>query len=371
MHATERACAAVTYGSLATRSAGCTPHRYQDTSKDDGDGMPGLLEAAGGHNDDWSTHAHAKGVMRALTLVLLLGCATVVVECIGGWYAKSVSVLSDAAHMMSDVVGFLVSLVGFCLAQREPTARLSYGWHRTEIIGSLVSILLIWLVTAVLVYEAAQRILHPTPNVDGALMSILAFSGLVVNVIMAWILHASGHAHSHGGATSACDGHSHGEQSLAANVNIRSAFVHVVGDAVQSIGVIFAGLVIWYNPEWQVVDPLCAFSFSVIVLWTTLPLARDSIHVLMEGVPVGVSTKAVLRDLCALEHVLDVYELHIWSLSVGQPALSAHVHIEHAVHHATVLAQARALLLQRYCIAHVTLQIEAPRDESAMRSSAA
>lgn len=320
--------------------------------------------------------------------------------------ANSLAVLTDAAHLLSDLAGFLISIFALWLASKAPTSRLSFGFHRAEILGALVSVLLIWLLTGVLVYEAAYRVMHPE-EVDGKLMFIVASAGLGVNILMGLILWQSGHGHSHGLGGGSSHGHSHGGSSSskpkaqehkqhdghghdgehghshgsssssssaavaattahddhgpsAENINVTAAFVHVLGDAFQSVGVMIGAGLIWYNPEWRIADPICTFLFSVVVLVTTVRLIRQSVGVLMEGAPEGIDPGQVEEDLTAMEGVLEVHDLHIWSLSVGKPSLS--VHLLTADEATAVLARAKKMLGEKYRIYHTTLQVEKKHD---------
>jgi zinc transporter 2 len=326
-----------------------------------------------------------------------------IAETVGGILAGSLAILTDAAHLLSDLAGFLISVGALWLTSRRPTDSLSYGFHRAEILGALISVFLIWAVTAVLIWEAVDRIRNPTP-VDGELMLIIAVIGFVVNSIMAYVLHGSGHGHSHGGdgghvhshgnfvvnSTASINddhhdhdhnhdhdhdhahsplldksneshdhGHAHGHEE---NINIRAAFIHVLGDMAQSVGVIIAAAVIWYKPEWTIVDPICTCVFAVIVLITTFRLIGDSFHVLMEGTPKHIDYRTVQQALIALDMVKGVHDLHIWSITLGKPALSVHIQIQQGVKHEVVLRAAQEMLVSKFKICHTTIQVETEKN---------
>lgn len=303
-----------------------------------------------------------------------------VAEILGGLLANSLAVLTDAAHLLSDLAGFLISIFALWLAKKEPTSRLSFGFHRAEILGALVSVVLIWILTGVLVYEASYRIMHPE-DVDGKVMFIVASAGLGVNLLMGLVLHQSGHGHSHGlpdhsqgkqkkggcgghGGGHGGHGHSHGGHSHASkaeNINVTAAFVHVLGDALQSVGVMISAGLIWYNPEWKLADPICTFVFSIIVIFTTVRLVRQSVSVLMEGTPDGIDPEEVENALRGLDGVTDVHDLHIWSLSVGKPSLSVHLLTSDST--TAVLARAKKMVADRFGIFHATMQVERADDE--------
>lgn len=327
----------------------------------------------------------------AATVCLLFMTA----EIIGGYLSGSLAILTDAAHLLSDFASFLISLFALWIAAKPPSNTMSFGYNRAEILGAIVSVFLIWLLTGVLVYEAILRVIHPKP-VDGMIMFITAALGFCANIIMAVTLtghgggHGADHSHSHG-----LGAHSHGgpqgrsaqESSSAAaehggdahheseklipkgpkntNINVRAAFLHVLGDLVQSIGVMIASAVIWKRPDLVVVDPLCTFLFSVLVLFTTVTLLRETIHVLMEGTPSGIDPEELTKDLIALPGVSDVHDVHIWSITVGKPAASFHLTLEpNSGDKGNVLLASQQLVCEKYGIHHSTVQLENPDIES-------
>jgi len=316
--------------------------------------------------------------------------------------ANSLAIMTDAAHLLSDIAGFLISLTSMYLASRRATDTHSFGYHRAEILGSLMSVLLIWLITGAIVYEAIGRIRNPE-DVKGKLMFFVALGGLVVNFIMGMVLMQSGHGHSHGGlpGSDTCGGHGHSEEVLpqspafpsrggmlvgspptshghshshgehshgghggpkkkAQNINVQAAFIHVVGDAVQSAGVMIAAALIWYRPQWRLADPICSFIFAILVLGTTTRLIWQASHILMEGMPEGIDAPRVRSDLEGIAGVLEVHDLHIWSISVGKPALSVHLLADERAE--GVLSKATDLCNNKHGIHHVTIQVEREKD---------
>eukprot|EP01133_Synstelium_polycarpum_P009104 gene9104-10676_t len=331
----------------------------------------------------------------ALTICLVLTTIFMIGEVVGGYMANSLAIMTDAAHLLTDIGAMF----------------LSFGFHRAEILGALASVLMIWALTGVLIYEAIQRVLHPPDVVDGKIMFIIATCGLAINIIDAIILHygAGGHGHSHGGGGGHSHGaapkkkkksghghlvedhgHSHGgggdhghahgndeidiENGVAKkkehmNINVYSAYIHVIGDCFQSIGVMIASAIIWIKPHWKIADPITTFIFSIIVLFTTVRLLKQSLSVLMEGVPSEIDVAEVQDDLGQLRGVTEVHDLHIWSITIGKPALSAHLTIGEGVNADEVLRAANQLLLDTHSIAHTTIQIELPAKEAMCRDS--
>ncbi|CAB3986476.1 Zinc transporter 2 [Paramuricea clavata] len=286
---------------------------------------------------------------------------------IGGYLANSLAIITDAAHLLSDFASFLISLLAIWFATRPSTSKLSYGWHRAEVMGAILSVLIIWVLTGVLVHQAVERIITGEHHVNADIMLIVAACGVGVNIVMGLVL---GHGHSHGGGHDhGSHGHSHRKRTISAtpsvkeqatdeNVNVRAAFIHVIGDLLQSLGVFIAALIIKIKPNWSIADPICTFLFSIIVLFTTITVLRDALHVLMEGTPKGIDLDEIKERLEKIEGVTALHDLHVWSLTVGTAALSAHVDIENPSESQRILAEATQIVEAVYHIKHSTIQIE-------------
>ncbi|KAK9067916.1 hypothetical protein SSX86_012027 [Deinandra increscens subsp. villosa] len=322
------------------------------------------------------------------------------VEVVGGIEANSLAILTDAAHLLSDVAAFAISLFSVWASGWEATPRQSYGFFRIEILGTLVSIQMIWLLTGILVYEAIDRLLHGTVEVEGSLMFIISTVGLFVNIFMIFILghdHGHGHGHGHGHhhghhdhredevegkpnhglsvhhhqhSENHHDGHENHHQPLLesystyenkakkSNINVRGAYLHVLGDSIQSIGVMFGAAIIWYNPKWKVVDPICTLLFSIIVLYTTINMLRDILEVLMESTPREIDATRLEKGLCEIDEVVAIHELHIWAITVGKVLLACHVKIRREANAEMALDKVVDYIRREYNISHVTIQIE-------------
>ncbi|KAK1929222.1 putative zinc transporter protein [Phytophthora citrophthora] len=342
----------------------------------------------------------AKRAQRKLQLACVCSLLFMCAEIVGGFLAGSLAIMTDAAHLLSDVAGFCISLFAIWVSTLPASNRLSFGFQRAEVIGAITSVLVIWVLTGVLVYAAVERFMeclepNPKEHVNGKLMFIVACIGLFVNLILMQILghghshggggshghsHGGSHGHAHGGSSSSSSekeghghshgdhghGHSHGGHDLEngeapktskkklENLNIQAAYIHALGDFIQSVGVCVAGALIWYKPEWQIADPIATFVFSVLVLGTTIGIVRDSIHVLMEGTPDGIHADEIERGLRHCASVVAVHDLHIWSLSAGLPSLSVHLISDDAE---TALHAAQRYLMSKG-ITHTTIQIE-------------
>jgi solute carrier family 30 (zinc transporter), member 2 len=225
----------------------------------------------------------------------------------------------------------------------------TFGYHRIEVIGALASVMLIWLLTGILLYEAVLRVIHPQP-VDGEIMFITASGGLLVNLIMMRILHQGdgGHGHSHGGD----DGHGHG--SSEKNINVYAAYIHVLGDLIQSIGVMIAAAVIWIHPAAQLADPICTFLFSILVIFTTYGIMKSGLSTLLNSAPSNISVSAVAAELSQISGVSNIHDLHVWSFGSNKNALSVHLIADDPK-----LAYVEAHEVMKRCkIEHATIQVE-------------
>ncbi|KAK4470140.1 hypothetical protein MN116_005724 [Schistosoma mekongi] len=316
-------------------------------------------------------------------------------EIIGGALAHSLAIMTDAAHLLTDFASFLISLLALFLASRPSTKRMSFGWHRAEVVGALASVLLIWLVTGILVYLAVMRIIHSNYEINGKIMLITSATGVAVNIIMLLTLHDHGHNHN----SSAVHSHSHDnlkvdsdlnkipetkvdaltsrnvEHSINSKINkefnrpnitVRAAFIHVIGDLLQSIGVMIAAMVIYFQPKYKIIDPLCTFLFSILVLITTINILRDALNVLMEATPRGLNFNEVKNSLIDIPGVKEIHNLHMWSLTTNKTAVSVHLAIENDKNAQEILKQANLLLKQRYLAHDVTIQLELYVDEMAV-----
>ncbi|XP_047338660.1 metal tolerance protein 1-like [Impatiens glandulifera] len=321
--------------------------------------------------------------MRKLGIAVGLCVIFMAVEVVGGIKANSLAILTDAAHLLSDVAAFAISLFSIWASGWEANPRQSYGFFRIEILGALVSIQMIWLLAGILVYEAITRLLHETGEVQGFLMFLVATFGLIVNIIMAVLLgHDHGHGHSHGDHDHDHNGHGHshgdhdhdhhehdhgdeeqplikdGKKKKTRNINVQGAYLHVLGDSIQSIGVMIGGGLIWWKPQWKVIDLICTLVFSVIVLGTTINLLRNILEVLMESTPREIDAGKLEKGICEMDEVVAIHELHIWAITVGKILLACHVKIKPEENADLVLDKVIEYIRREYNISHVTIQIE-------------
>ncbi|KAH1014605.1 hypothetical protein HUJ05_012454 [Dendroctonus ponderosae] len=233
-------------------------------------------------------------------------------ELIGGYFAGSLAVMTDAAHLFSDFIGFLISLLAILLSRKPATKHMTFGYYRSEVLGAFLSVLTIWFLVGIFLVLALKRLYLEEYNIDANTMIIVASIGLLVNIIMGAVLHGICHGHSHGPQLQDPD-----------NINVRAASAHVLGDLVQSIGVLLAAVIIKIFPNAQAADPICTLIFSVIIIFTTARVGKDSIGLLMQGSPVTRDKLSkALKQISGVRHVHDV---NIWSLTPGRNVVTAHL----------------------------------------------
>uniref|UniRef100_A0A7E4ZW27 ZT_dimer domain-containing protein n=1 Tax=Panagrellus redivivus TaxID=6233 RepID=A0A7E4ZW27_PANRE len=356
------------------------------------DERAGLLENAGGEqgagfygsNDSASSsqdvfHCHglrktpnatsSAKAKRVLWISIIICGAFMVAEVVGGLWAQSLAIITDAAHLLTDLASMMISLFSLYIASRPASQRMSFGWHRAEVVGAFLSVFLIWVVTGVLVYLAVGRIISKEYEINGPVMAVTAGIGVIVNLVMGLTLfmgggghHHHGHGHSHGHDHGHSHeegevGHSHGGEGQ--NINVRAAFIHVLGDLIQSVGVLIAALLIVWNDSWAIADPICTLIFSVIVLFTTVYIIRDALVVLLEGRPSSIDFRTVLDSLEQIEGVRKVHDLRIWALTMDKIAISVHLEIDSEASDAQeVLRATTTMLRSRYGAHETTIQIE-------------
>ncbi|XP_041082287.1 zinc transporter 4-like isoform X1 [Polyodon spathula] len=310
-----------------------------------------------------------KKVKKKLAFAAILYFLFMIGELIGGYVANSLAIMTDALHMLTDLIAIVVSLLALWLSAKPPTKRFTFGLHRLEVISAVVSVLLIYILAAVLLYEAVQRTIHQDFDIDGDVMLITAAVGVAVNLIMGFILNQTGHLHSHSHGTSqhatssgqGGHGHSHGKShgSLA----VRAAFIHALGDLVQSVGVLVAAYIIRFKPEYKIADPICTYVFSVLVLFTTLRIMWDTGIIVLEGVPKHLDVTSIKEDLLKLEDVYSVDDLNVWALTAGKTAAVVHLQLipDSSTKWEEVQSKARLLLLNTYGMYKCTIQVQSFR----------
>ncbi|XP_044043422.1 zinc transporter 4 [Siniperca chuatsi] len=334
-------------------------------------GSPGLnMDPCDNCNKKREKIKHRR-VMKRLVIAALLYFLFMTGEIVGGYVSNSLAIMTDAVHMLTDVVGILFSMLALWLSTKPPTKRFTFGLHRLEVVSAVFSVALIYILTAILLYEAVQRTVHQDFDIDGDVMLITAAVGVAVNLIMGFLLNQGGHLHSHG------HGHSHGSAAVSSSQSagsgqqqrphgslaVRAAFIHALGDLLQSVGVLIAAYIVRFKPELKLADPICTYIFSVLVLFTTFRIIRDTIVIVLEGVPRHLDTLRIKEDLLKLEDVQSVDELNVWALTADKTAALVHLQLapSSANNWEDVQAKARHLLLHTYGLTRCTVQVQTHR----------
>lgn len=289
------------------------------------------------NNDVHQGHTHAKTTNESrLWWAFGLTATYLFAEIVGGVLTHSLALLSDAAHMLTDVVGIAIAIAAVRIARRAPDAQRTFGYHRFEILAAAANAVILFLVAIYIFYEAIQRFEQPE-TIDSVGMLAVAAVGLIVNLIGLRILQ--------GGS----------EGSL----NVKGAYLEALADAVGSVGVIAGAILIRFT-HWAWIDPIIAIAIGLWVLPRTWTLFKESVNVLLEGVPRGLNLDEIRTGLSAVEGVGAVHELHVWSITSGKHSLTAHLVVADPLRpRQTILEDAQSMLRQRFGLDHTTLQIEA------------
>jgi len=326
-----------------------------------------------------------KKARRKLVTATVLCVFFMLAEIVGGVLSNSLAIATDAAHLLTDFASFLISLFAIWMAAKPKSQKMSFGWHRAEVLGATVSVLMIWLVTGILVYLAIIRVINREFEIDATAMLITSGLGVAVNIVMGATLHQ--HGHSHGGGGGGGHGHSHGgapsggghghahdaehgeeddhvhEVADKENINVTAAFIHVVGDFLQSLGVFIAAIVIYFKPEWNIIDPICTFIFSLLVLGTTISILRKTLSVLLEATPSDINYDIVKSTFLSVKGIRQIHSLRIWGLTTDKAALAAHLAIDKGLNAQQVLQAATVKIRAEYNFYEMTLQVEEFQDD--------
>jgi cobalt-zinc-cadmium efflux system protein len=307
------------------------------------------MSAHHGHSHDHShSHDHGSGAgahrglvsrgaeSQRLKWVLIITALFMVAEIVGGLLSGSLALLADSGHMFTDAAAIGLSLFAMRIAQRPPNTKRTFGYVRLEILAALVNGATLLAIAGLIVFEAWQRLRNPVV-IDGTIMLSVAALGLAVNVAGAFLLHS--HAHD--------------------NLNVRGAYLHVLGDLLGSVGAIAAGIIV-LTTGWTPADPIISVVIALLILFSAWKLVREATDVLLESVPSHVDMDGVLAALASIDGLDDVHDVHVWTLTSGFVAISAHGVIDDPIEHSRVLTEVRKLMAS-HGIDHVTFQIEMRR----------
>ncbi len=273
---------------------------------------------------------------RNLVIALSITAIVMIAEIIGGLLSNSLALLSDAGHMLTDILALSLSLAAMKFAQKPPTPSKTFGFHRLEILAAFFNGILLFFISFYIFYEAYHRLLHPE-EIKGLFMLVVACIGLLANGAGIMLLRKSAHT----------------------SLNVRSAFLHIVGDTISSGGVIVGGLLILYT-GWYLVDPLISIFIGILILRGAYALIMESIDIFLEATPKDINVEEMLDELRKIQGVNDVHHLHLWTITSGINAMSAHVLIDDLLisSSAYILKEIKSLLRNKYRIEHSTIQFE-------------
>ena len=308
-------------------------HGHDDHGHDD--------HGHGGHDHhDHSGHAHdfREASRRSLITALALISSYMVAEVVGGVLSGSLALIADAGHMLTDAAAIGLALLAMTLANREASTTRTWGFHRTEVLAAMINALSLWLIAAWIVFEAYERFsAHHDMHIEGGLMMAVGIGGLIVNIIAAYILHASS------------------EHSM----NVEGALQHVIADLLGSIGVIISGILI-IAFDWTIADPIISVVIALLIVLGSWRLVAQVVHVLLEGSPDRIDMYRLCSEMEEVEGVTIIHDVHCTTITSGYEALTAHVLIDpdHSDNFDDILREMRRIASEDFGIAHVTIQVE-------------
>ena len=283
-----------------------------------------------------------------LRIVLILTSSYFVVQILGGILSGSLALIADAGHMLTDIPGLMLSLLAVSFTRKPATPQKTYGFYRMEILATLANSVVLISISVYIIYEAYQRTIHPS-QIQVLPMILIASIGLVVNLVSMKLL-----SHSHDSL-----------EIKEENLNMKSAKLEVMSDALGSIGVIVAGIVI-ISTGLYLADAIASIAIAIFILPRTWSLMKKSVHILMEGVPPNISHDEIKKAIMAVKGVTGIFELHIWSITSGLDALSAHVVIIDPAKSIAILKEINSIIENKFGIHHITIQIETYHPDSSI-----
>jgi cobalt-zinc-cadmium efflux system protein len=287
------------------------------------------------HMHEHDTDIASRGKKRMI-IILCLVISIMIIEIVGGIISNSLSLLSDAAHMLVDGLAIGLALFASIVASRPATSRKTYGYYRVEIIAALVNGVILGIITIYIFFQAYNRFINP-PEIEGPVMLLVAGIGLVANLTGLLLLR----------------------RVSKANLNIKAAFWHIMGDTFSSLGVIIAAMIIIFT-GWKYADGIMAVLIGCIILWGSIELIKEAVNVLLEGVPRNIKVEEIISEIKNIAGIIDVHDIHIWSITSGINALSAHLQIDDqkVSESEKIISTVNGMLSGKYNITHTTFQVE-------------
>jgi cobalt-zinc-cadmium efflux system protein len=284
-----------------------------------------------------SHHAEQrKGNQKGLAIAVAITSVILVAEFIGGLITNSLALLSDSGHMLSDVTSLLFSLFAMWLAAKPPSPQKTFGYHRFEIIAALFNGITLFVIAVLILMEAYKRLLEPQTVASGTMM-VIALIGLIANVLSAVVLLRQG--------------------DVTHNLNMRSAYLHVIGDALGSVGAIVAGLLMYYY-NWFIADPIISMAVALVILRGAGRVIKQAVHILMEGTPSNVDPVQIKESLARIDGVLDIHDLRVWTITSGVHSFACHLLIDPRANSQLILDKATSVIRNDYMFQFCTIQTE-------------
>jgi cobalt-zinc-cadmium efflux system protein len=290
------------------------------------------------HHHHHHGHSHRQGTRKTLIISLIVTILFVAAEAVAGWWSGSLALLSDAGHNFTDAFGLVLAAAAFTLDARPGDQVKTFGYQRSGVLAAFLNALMLVVLSVWLIWEAYLHLLHPEPVAEGVMLVIAAI-GLVVNLGIAWGLGGHG-----------------------SDLNLRAAFLHQIGDAASCVAIIIGAIAIRYT-GWFAIDPVLSIVMSLFIIWTAWDIFKDSLNILLEGLPKGMNLGEVTREIKNVSGVADVHDLHIWSLGSDASALSCHLVIDDipTSESQVILNNVNRVLGDRFHIHHTTIQVEHKR----------
>ena len=292
-------------------------------------------EHAHGHDHGHGIGGKREGNTSALRWAFGITTLILVAEAVGGWLTNSLALLSDAGHMLSDAASLGLSLLAIHFAQKPASASKSYGYRRLEILAALANGVALFVIAVAISWEAAHRLLAPPPVASLPMMGIAGI-GLAANLASAWVLLHQG--------------------DVKDNLNLRSAYLHVLGDALGSVGALLAGALMYFY-DWYIADPIVSVAVALLILRGAWGVVSQSLHILMEGTPAGSNIEAMIASLETIPGVCNVHDVHVWTVTSGYDVFSCHLVVDKGTNITKVVATGAELLERQFGIRHTTIQV--------------
>ena len=292
-------------------------------------------EHAHGHDHGHGIGGKREGNTSALRWAFGITTLILVAEAVGGWLTNSLALLSDAGHMLSDAASLGLSLLAIHFAQKPASASKSYGYRRLEILAALANGVALFVIAVAISWEAAHRLFAPPPVASLPMMGIAGI-GLAANLASAWVLLHQG--------------------DVKDNLNLRSAYLHVLGDALGSVGALLAGALMYFY-GWYVADPIVSVAVALLILRGAWGVVSQSLHILMEGTPTGSNIEAMIASLETIPGVCNVHDVHVWTVTSGYDVFSCHLVVSKGTNITKVVAAGAELLERQFGIRHTTIQV--------------